>query len=154
TEINDAQAEGIVISNKLEEVQEKKSNWMNQSLLETIELSKTEKALQEQRDANADRQKTLSEEAKILMEQQAEAQEQATQAQKDAIQQMGLQYDFLNDKQQEVVDRMRESYSAMSEASTSFTNDLSYELDMSAQDMINFVEENQRVMSQWGENLD
>src|SRR5699024_8986858 len=75
-------------------------------------------------------------------------------AQKDAIQQMGLQYDFLNDKQQEVVDRMRESYSAMSEASTSFTNDLSYELDMSAQDMINFVEENQRVMSQWGENLD
>src|SRR5699024_6508438 len=33
-------------------------------------------------------------------------------------------------------------------------NDLSYELDMSAQDMINFVEENQRVMSQWGENLD
>lgn len=152
-ELSEAEAEQTRIAEDLKNVRQQKSDTDWYSVLKMRELKKTENELVEQETANGERRKNLHAEQKALIEQQAQAQEQALAAQKAAIEEAGLQYDFLSDKQKKAVDSMKENYQQMLGAATSFTSDLSYELDMTGQELINFVEKNQGIMSQWADNL-
>lgn len=152
-EFNSAQAEGIIIADKLKKVQDDKSDWMNKNLIEIWETNKAEKALIEQQEANGERQQDLQKEHGLLLEQQVAAQEAATQAQSALIEELGLKYDFLTDSQKQMVDTMKGNYQDLLGAATSFTSDLSYEMDMTGQEFIDFVANNQQIMSNWGDNL-
>lgn len=152
-EMNSAQAEGIIISEKLNATQADKEDWYKRNLIQIMETNKSEKALIEQQEANGERQEALSKEYQMYLEQQAAARDAALAAQKSAIQEAGLQYDFLSDSQKELVDTMKEQYQEILGATNSFTNDLSFELDMTGQEFIDFVAKNHEVMNQWGDNL-
>lgn len=152
-ELSEAEAEQTRIASDLIEIRKQQGEVNFWSVEKMLDLKKTEKELMEQEEANGERRKSLTAEQKALLEQQSQAREESLAMQKSAIEQAGLQYDFLGDKQKAVVDRMKENYQDMLGAASSFTNDLSYELDMTGQELINFVEKNQTIMTQWGDNL-
>lgn len=152
-EMSEAEAEQAVIAENLKKVRGEQSEVNFFAIGKLNDLKKTEHELIEQETANGERRKNLSAEQQVLLEQQTSAREQALAMQKAQIEQAGLQYDFLSDKQKAAVDRMKENYQEMLGAATSFTSDLSYELDLTGQELINFVEKNQTIMTQWGDNL-
>lgn len=106
-----------------------------------------------QEEANGERRKSLANEHQSLIEQQEVARQQALQAQKAAIAEVGLQYDFLSDTQKKMVDTMKGNYQDLVASASSFTKDLSFELDMTGQEFINFVANNQRIMTEWADNM-
>lgn len=152
-ELSEAEAEQARIATDLKNVRQQKADAEGYQIFKIQDLMNTEIDLGKQEEANAERLRSLTAEQKALMEQQTQAREYALAMQKAQIEQAGLQYDFLSDKQKAAVDRMKENYQDMLGAATSFTNDLSYELDLTGQELINFVEKNQTIMTQWGDNL-
>lgn len=153
TELSEAEAEQARIADDLKTVREKKSETDWYSIRVMGDLKKTERELIEQEEANASRRHNLVSEQQILIEQQEIARQEALEAQKAAVREAGFQYDFLSDKQKEMVDTMKGNYQDLVASASSFTSDLSFELEMTGQEFINFVANNQQVMTDWANNM-
>ncbi|MEG0286023.1 MAG: tape measure protein [Vagococcus sp.] len=152
-ELTEAELEQSRIAADLEKVRKQKSDTDWYSMIVMHDLKKTEKELIEQEEANGERRRTLTEEQKSLIEQHEQARQEALAAQKAAIAEVGLQYDFLSDKQKEMVDTMAGNYQDLLGSASSFTRDLSFEIEMTGQEFINFVAKNQQIMTEWGNNM-
>ncbi|NKC67177.1 tape measure protein [Vagococcus fluvialis] len=152
-ELTEAELEQSRIAADLKEVRQQKADTDWYSMIVMHDLNKTEKELMAQEEANGERRKSLANEHQSLIEQQEVARQQALQAQIEAVREAGLQYDFLSDTQKKMVDTMKGNYQDLVTSASSFTSDLSFELDMTGQEFIDFVANNQRVMSEWGNNM-
>ena len=152
-ELTEAELEQSRIAADLKEVRQQKADTDWYSMIVMHDLNKTEKELIAQEEANGERRKSLANEHQSLIEQQEVARQQALQAQKAAIAEVGLQYDFLSDTQKKMVDTMSSNYQDLVASASSFTKDLSFELEMTGQEFINFVANNQRIMTEWADNM-
>lgn len=141
---------------QLEEINKLREEW-NKKLEEGTVKSKEHKdAIAELDEQDQELNETLSK----LEEQQASTEEQIvssteaiTEAVKSGVASQKLAYEDLTEAQQQVVDNLKTSFEDYKDAATNMFDTLSDKSELTVSEMTKNLEENQRIISEWADNI-
>jgi hypothetical protein len=141
---------------QLEEINKLREEW-NKKLEEGTVKSKEHKdAIAELDEQEQELNETLSK----LKEQQASTEEQIvssteaiTEAVKSGVASQKLAYEDLTEAQQQVVDNLKTSFEDYKDAATNMFDTLSDKSELTVSEMTKNLEENQRIISEWADNI-
>ena len=153
TEILREQSE---VEEKLKETNELRERW-NQKLEEgAVKSREYEDAVSELNEKEQELRDTLEK----LESQQAKTEEQITtsmeiitEATKRGVALQTIAYEDLSEAQQQTVDNMKSTWEEYKNAASDMFNTLSDEAELTVADMTKNLEENQRIISEWAENI-
>jgi tape measure domain-containing protein len=112
----------------------------------TLELDEKERALMETKMELAEQQKETEQQLTESMEAITAATEQGVAGQKIA-------FDDLSESQQKLVEELKSKWQDYKDAATNMFDTISDEVEITASEMADNLEENQRVISEWSENI-
>ncbi|OFI48814.1 hypothetical protein BG261_05340 [Floricoccus tropicus] len=151
-----AQTEEIEVGKKLEENKNLRAEWNTKLEEGTITTREHKKAIEELDEKETSLKETASNlkvETGELAEAQKVAAEQATQAVEEGATKQVITYEGLNEAQKAAVDGMKETWSSYADSATNMFDTLSDKQEMSVSQMQANLEENQRVVGEWGNNI-
>ncbi|WBX81287.1 tape measure protein [Virgibacillus salarius] len=153
TEILAEQAE---VEGKLAETNDLREEW-NQKLEDGSVKASEHKDEVEKLD---EKEKELKETIANLGNQQAETEEQfttsmeaITEATQNGVTNQIIKFEELSESQQETIESMKSAWEGYKEKATDMFNTLSEKSEISVQEMTTNLQENQRIISEWSENI-
>lgn len=146
----------VDVEKKLQEIKNQKSDWSKK--LQDEKVSQSEylsgiKELEKQETKLNDTRKQLGNEYVRTQETMKAAAESYNKAVEEGVMNQILTYDSLNDHMKEVVDSMKETWQGYADHAGNMFDVLSDKQEMSVAQMQANLEENQRVLTQWSENI-
>ena len=141
---------------QLEKTNELREEWnqkMEDGSVKSKEYKAAIKELDEQEATLKETNAELGEQAKITEEQMMTAMENVTEISEESIGKQIVLYDSLSDGQKAAVDEMRNTWTSYQEAATDMFDTLSEKSEISVAEMTANMEENQRVISNWSDNI-
>lgn len=153
TEILKEQAEA---EQKLKESNALRKEWNENLENGTVSSRDHRKAIEEL----DEQEKALKDTISQLGDEQVETEEQFTtsmeaiaEATRKSVESQVISYDKLDDTQAEVIDNMKARWQEYQDAATNMFDTLSDKITLTAGDMRKNLEENQRIISEWSENI-
>ncbi|MGX6979122.1 tape measure protein [Vagococcus elongatus] len=141
---------------KIKEISELREEW-NQKLEDGVvkkkEAKEATKELDEQETILKENQAALKDEFTSTQETLTNAMNSVTEATENGVLRQVVSYESLSEAQRTAVDGMREKWLEYSEAATEMFDTLSDKQEMSVAQMTSNMEENQRVISEWADNI-
>lgn len=153
TEITKEQVEA---ESKLEELTAQRENWnkkLEDGIVKGWEAKEAFKELDEQEKALNETVYQLAIEHDNAQKVMTESAQLADEALNNIIENQIISYETLSETQQKVVDSMNSKWQEYANSATDMFNTLSEEQTISTQEMISNMEENQRIIGQWAENI-
>lgn len=152
-DINNNEREAFDIKNQLMEVQKQQNQLYEDSTVPRYKIKKAEEELQAQEAELIEAQRLNAEEYKILQEEKSLAVQNAAAAEAEVIANQMITYETLSASQQQSVESMKATWQSYADSATNMFDTLSDKQTLSVAEMQANLEENQRVIGQWGENI-
>ena len=146
TEGNEIDKQLIEIAKQKEEVYETAGANRRELNKKLKELEEQENALIEAQSVNSEEYKRLQAEKTVAYEAYATAEQEAMKAQVDVL-------TLMSETQMNTVESMKSTWQSYADAATNMFDTLSDKQTLSVAEMQANLEENQRVIGQWGENI-
>lgn len=148
--------EQIEIEGQLEDINALRDEW-NQKLDDgSVKGREHKKALEEleEQEASLSEANTLAGEQRLLTEEQIiESSKAVADATEESTGRQQLLFEELSESQQAAVESMQSSWETYEEAATDMFNKLSEKSEVSISEMTTNLEENQRIIGKWAENI-
>lgn len=152
-EIKNNEDEARAIKEQLMEVQKQQNQLYEDSTVPRYKIKKAEEELQAQEAELIEAQRLNAEEYKFLQEEKLLAYEAAAAAEAEVIANQKITYETLSESQQQTVENMKSTWQSYADAATDMFSKLSDEQTLTVAEMQANLDENQRVIGQWGENI-
>lgn len=149
--------EQIEIERQLAEVNELREEWNEKLEDGSVKSREHKKALEELEEQELELMETLqlSKDERVKADQElAESAEMVAQLTKEATGRQKLLYEELSESQQQAVDGMKGTWKEYYDYATEMFTMLTDEMDLTAKDFIETLEENQRIVGEWAENIE
>jgi len=144
------------VEQQLAETNKLREEW-NQKLEEgTVrgkEHSEAVDQLNESQGALEERQQSLRTEYEQTEEQLSRAMENIANATEDSVGRQTILFDDLSESQQQTVESMKSTWEDYKSAATDMFDTLNEEAEITASEMAKNLEENQRIITEWSENI-
>src|SRR5690625_1598933 len=154
--LRDVIQEQVEIEKQLEEVNELREEWNEKLEDGSVKSREHKKALEELEEQEIELMDahTLATEARLKAEEDLPASaEKVAQITEETIGKQMLLYEELSDKNKEIVDEMKASWEDYLEKATDMFDQLSDKADLTYEEMKENMQENQRVISEWADNM-
>lgn len=141
---------------QLEEINKLRDEWntkLEEGAVKSGEYRDAMIQLEEQEQSLTETLESLSEQQALTEEQIKTSTQNITEAVQQGVALQKLSYDELSEYQQEVVDSMKETWQEYHDAATEMFDTLSDKSELTVQEMTKNMEENQRIISEWADNI-
>ncbi|MBW4827653.1 MAG: tape measure protein [Clostridiaceae bacterium] len=138
---------------EINELREKNIRLHDEDAISRGELKKRTEELNEQENNLKQTSADLGEQQKETEEKMTTAMNAITEATKNGVNSQLIDYDRLNEKQKATIEDMKSTWQDYQEAATNMFDTLSDKTDITVQEMTANMEENQRIIGEWAENI-
>lgn len=145
--------EARAIKEQLLEVQKEQNTLWDDATVARYKIKQAEEELQAQEAELMESQRLNAEEYKYLQEEKLAAFQAAAEAESLALANQMITYENLSEYQKQTVDTMASTWQSYSAAATEMFSTLSDKQTMSVWEMQQNLDENQRIIGQWGVNI-
>lgn len=152
-DLNLVKAEGNELDKQLIEIAKQKEEAYETAGANRRELNKKLKELEEQENALIEAQSVNSEEYKRLQIEKTAAYEAYASAEQELMKEQVDVLTLMSETQMNTVESMKATWQSYADAATDMFNTLSDKQTLSVAEMQANLDENQRVIGQWGENI-
>ncbi|GEN87255.1 tape measure protein [Oceanobacillus sojae] len=140
------------VEEQLNDVLKKKEELMIGGKFATAEAKIESENLTEQEELLRAKLEELGDEKQDTTEKMTAAQDAVKKAVEDGNAAMILSYDVLSEAQQDAFERMKDKYTDLKDAATDAFQKINDESEVSASEMIENLQHNQKMVENWGEN--
>lgn len=152
-DLNLVKAEGNELDKQLIEIAKQKEEVYETAGVNRRELNKKLKELEEQENALIEAQSVNSEEYKRLQIEKTAAYEAYASAEQELMKEQVDVLTLMSETQMNTVESMKATWQSYADSATNMFDTLSDKQTLSVEEMQANLEENQRVIGQWGENI-
>src|SRR5699024_9063743 len=154
--LNELTEEQIALEMQLEDTIKLRQEW-DQSLKDgTVTSTEYNTAMNELNDNENELKDTLADVTEQHKETEAQVKQtmdSIVEAVKNGTAEQMISLDMFSEKQQEVINSLNEKWSEYEEHTTNMFDTLSDEIEITASEMASNLEENQRIVSEWADNI-
>lgn len=154
--LNELTEEQIALEMQLEDTIKLRQEW-DQSLKDgTVTSTEYNAAMNELNDTENELKDTLADVTEQHKETEAQVKQtmdSIVEAVKNGTAEQMISLDMFSEKQQEVINSLNEKWSEYEEHTTNMFDTLSDEIEITASEMASNLEENQRIVSEWADNI-